>query len=158
MDLSEKIRAAVDNAVDQVNAMQASGRTVDKSPGTVLVGDQAVLDSLGVVNLIVALEQQLEDDAGISIPLTENPDLMDRHLTGGRSRSIPVVMVLDQDFEERGWWGPRPGPIQDWVVDEGLALESGDRYKVVRRFYARDKGRTTLEELLELMGSVALAV
>jgi acyl carrier protein len=77
MNLSEKIRAAVNNAVDQLNAVQASGQAVDKSPRTVLVGDQAVVDSLGFVNLIVALEQQLEEEVGIPIPLTENPDLME---------------------------------------------------------------------------------
>ena len=81
----------------------------------------------------------------------QNPDLMDRHLTGGKSRSIPVVMVLDENFEERGWWGPRPGPLQECVVEEGLAMDSADRYKEARKYYARDKGRTTLEELLGLM-------
>lgn len=81
----------------------------------------------------------------------ENPELMDAHLTGGRSRSIPVVMVLDPDGEEVGWWGPRPGELQEWVLGEGRALSSTDRYKVVRRWYARDKGRTLVEEILRVM-------
>jgi Thioredoxin len=85
----------------------------------------------------------------------ENLDLMDTHLTAGKSRSIPVVMVLDEDFQERGWWGPRPGPLQEWVVQEGLDMGSEDRYKEARRYYARDKGRTTLEELLGLMNATA---
>ncbi len=81
----------------------------------------------------------------------DNPDLMDAHLTNGRSRSIPVVIVYDQGFREIGWWGPRPGEIQEWVLGEGLAMPSPERYKVVRRWYAKDKGRTTLKELLELL-------
>ena len=80
----------------------------------------------------------------------DNPDLMDTHLTNGRSRSIPVVIVYDEDFREVGWWGPRPGEIQEWVMSEGLALPSPERYKHVRRWYARDRGRTTLAEILEL--------
>ena len=40
-------------------------------------------------------------------------------------------------------------------MDEGLALESGDRYKEVRRYYARDKGRTTVEEVLGLIRHAA---
>ncbi|MEM1044282.1 MAG: thioredoxin family protein [Bacteroidota bacterium] len=75
-------------------------------------------------------------------------DLMDRHLTNGRSRSIPVVLVLDADFVEHGWWGPRPSELQAWVMNEGLQLDPDERYKHVRRFYARDKGRTTLEEII----------
>jgi hypothetical protein len=80
----------------------------------------------------------------------DNPDLMDAHLTDGRSRSIPVVIVYDEAFREIGWWGPRPSELQSWVLREGLAMSSPERYKVVRRWYARDRGRSTLSELLDL--------
>lgn len=80
----------------------------------------------------------------------ENPDLMDAHLTGGTSRSIPVVVVYDADFREVGWWGPRPAEIQSWVLEEGLTMPSADRYKEVRRWYARDRGRSTLQEVLDV--------
>jgi hypothetical protein len=80
-----------------------------------------------------------------------NPDIMDGHLTNGRSRSIPIVIVYDADFEEIGWWGPRPREIQVWVMTEGLAMPSPERYKVIRRWYAQDRGRTTLEELLDII-------
>ena len=82
-----------------------------------------------------------------------NPDLMDGHLTNGRSRSIPVVIVYDENFEEVGWWGPRPGEIQAWVMDEGLAMSSPDRYKVIRRWYAKDRGRTTVSEVLDIVSA-----
>ena len=60
-------------------------------------------------------------------------------------------MVLDDDFRERGWWGPRPRELQDWVLTEGLALPSAERYREIRRWYARDGGRTTLEEVVALL-------
>jgi hypothetical protein len=85
----------------------------------------------------------------------ENPELMDTHLTDGRSRSIPVVMVLDPEYREVGWWGPRPRELQSWVLGEGRALDSDERYKVVRRWYARDKGRTVVEEVLRIMEEAA---
>lgn len=78
----------------------------------------------------------------------EHLDLMDAHLTNGTSRSIPVVILLDEDYIERGWWGPRPTDLQRWVLEEGIQMDSEERYKIVRRFYARDKGRTTLEEVV----------
>jgi hypothetical protein len=65
------------------------------------------------------------------------------------------VIVYDEDFREVGWWGPRPGEIQEWVLSEGLAMPSPERYKVVRRWYAEDKGRTTLRELLEVLAIAA---
>lgn len=85
----------------------------------------------------------------------ENLDLMDTHLTNGRSRSIPVVIVYDASFGEVGWWGPRPGEIQTWVMGEGLALPSPERYKVIRRWYAKDRGETTLKEILEIFSRAA---
>lgn len=80
----------------------------------------------------------------------ENPALMATHTTGGSS-SIPVVMVLDRAFDELGWWGPRPDELQAWVLEEGLALTKQERYKRVRTWYARDRGRTTLAEVLALI-------
>lgn len=85
----------------------------------------------------------------------ENPDLMDAHLTNGTSRSIPVLIVYDEAFRERGWWGPRPAPIQEWVVTEGMELDVKDRYREVRRYYARDKGRTALDEFLRILERAA---
>ena len=66
-----------------------------------------------------------------------------------------VVIVYDADFNEVGWWGPRPGEIQSWVMSEGLAMPSPERYKHVRRWYARDRGRTTLTELLDIFQKAA---
>ena len=84
-----------------------------------------------------------------------NPDLRDAHLTNG-SRSIPVVMVLDEQFTECGWWGPRPAPLQRWVLETGLGMPKEERYREVRRWYARDQGRTTLDEIVALLeGCVA---
>ncbi len=83
-----------------------------------------------------------------------NRDLMDAHLTGS-SRSIPIVIIYDADFREKGWWGPRPGPLQQWVMTEGLALPKPDRYPLIRAWYARDKGKTIVSELLSIIEKVA---
>ncbi|HAC05945.1 MAG TPA: hypothetical protein DC060_02105 [Gemmatimonadetes bacterium] len=101
---------------------------------------------------------RLADEAGWDMRVLsrdENPDLMDEHLTNGRSRSIPVVIVYDDNLDEVGWWGPRPSEIQAWIMDEGLAMPSPERYKAVRWWYARDHGRTTLEELLDVFRTAA---
>jgi hypothetical protein len=84
----------------------------------------------------------------------ENLDLMDAHLTG-TARSIPVVMALDDEFRERGWWGSRPAELQAWVLGPGRALEKEERYKAVRAWYARDAGKTTLEEVVRMLERAA---
>ena len=82
---------------------------------------------------------------------------MDTHLTNGTSRSIPVVIVLDADFEERGWWGPRPKALQERVAAEWKQLEKPERNKEIRRWYAVDKGRTILAEVVALLEQAAVA-
>jgi hypothetical protein len=79
---------------------------------------------------------------------------MDKHLTNGKSRSIPVVIFLDASFEERGWWGPRPESLQAWAMNEGIALPKDERYKALRTWYARDRGHTTLDEILTALERV----
>ena len=82
----------------------------------------------------------------------ENPELMDEYLTDG-SRSIPVVIVLDADNRPVGHWAPRPAELQEWVVREKRAglRPSKEIYRDARRWYARDKGESTLRELIEVI-------
>ena len=84
-------------------------------------------------------------------------DLMDEHLTGERrSRSIPVALLLDADGRERAWWGPRPAPLQAWFFSpEAQALTTDDRYRELRKWYARDRGRTTLDEVVTMIERAA---
>jgi len=85
-----------------------------------------------------------------------NPDVMDAHRTRG-TRSIPVVMVFDQEFLELGWWGPRPHRLQEWFLDEGARLERPDRSRRIREWYARDRGRSAQQEVLALVEAAAAA-
>lgn len=80
-----------------------------------------------------------------------NPDLMDAHLSPTGGQAIPVVIVYDADGNEHGWWGSRPGPLTAWFEAEGRAMEKEARYKHVRAWYARDRGRTTLDEIVALI-------
>lgn len=82
----------------------------------------------------------------------EHPDVMDRYLTG-RSRAIPIVLVLDADCREIGHWGPRPSELGSWVRRARETKPTPALYPQIRRWYARDKGETTLREILSLLPS-----
>jgi hypothetical protein len=84
----------------------------------------------------------------------QNLDLMDAHLTNG-GRAIPVVMILDEMYREVGWWGPRPDPLQDYFLRELRPLPKEERYPHLRAWYARDRGMTSLTELLDRIPSPA---
>ncbi len=80
----------------------------------------------------------------------ESLDLMDLYLTND-ARSIPIVIVLDEDFQPLAHWGPRPAELQEFVIGEKRAglRPSSEIYKDTRRWYARDRGETSVRELLE---------
>jgi hypothetical protein len=79
-------------------------------------------------------------------------DLMDQHLTNGRSRSIPIVILLDDRFVERAWWGPRGLEMQRWfATPEAQALSKDARYKELRIRYSRDRGRAILDEITSMI-------
>jgi len=85
----------------------------------------------------------------------EHPEVMDAYLTNG-ARAIPVVIVLTEAMEEVGHWGSRPSELQAFVMGErARGRRPKDYFAEVRRWYAEDKGESTLRELLAVMGAPA---
>ena len=81
----------------------------------------------------------------------EHPEVMDRYLNNG-ARAIPVVIVLTEAMEELGRWGSRPAELQALVVGErSQGRTSRVYFPDVRRWYAQDKGESTLREVLAVM-------
>ena len=111
-------------------------------------------DWCGDASNTVPVLAKLGDEAdGIDVRILkrdENPEVMDRYLTNG-ARSIPIVILLDSQFNEIGHWGPRPSELQQWVLDNKDRIPKEERYPQVRRWYAKDKGASTLREVLELL-------
>ncbi len=101
-------------------------------------------------NTIPFLARVTESVPGVDLRVVlrdANPAIMDRYLTNG-SRSIPVLIILDGEFREVGRWGPRPSELQAWVMANRPLLPKGEVVKEERRWYARDKGETTIREVL----------
>jgi thiol-disulfide isomerase/thioredoxin len=96
---------------------------------------------------------RLAEAAGLELRVVgrdSHPELIDAHLTSG-TRSIPVVIVLDHAYRERGWWGPRPAQLQRWYRNEAAWLAKDDRGRRKRAWYARDRGRTAVSELVQMV-------
>jgi hypothetical protein len=82
----------------------------------------------------------------------EHPEVMDAYLSNG-ARAIPIVIVLTEAMEEVGHWGSRPAELQAFVMAQrGAGHKSQAYFPDVRRWYAQDKGESTLREILEVMG------
>jgi hypothetical protein len=132
-------------------------RRVASLPGTwhlLVLSEDWCGDAVNTVPVVARLAERCPNLDLRVLGRDANPDLMSSHLTG-TSRSIPVIIVLDEAFEERGWWGPRPTVLQRWVSGQGQLLEKTSRYREARTWYARDRGRTTLEEVVSMLERAA---
>lgn len=83
----------------------------------------------------------------------ENDALMDRFLTNG-GRSIPKLIVLDAVTNDvLADWGPRPAEAKQLIIDyktkHGVIDETAKTD--LQKWYLKDKGLSTQQELLELM-------
>lgn len=81
----------------------------------------------------------------------ENPELIAAHLTNG-SQSIPKLIQLNENYELKLDWGPRPKLAQELVMqlksDPTKALTYSDE---LHKWYALDKQKEIIRELTDLI-------
>jgi hypothetical protein len=128
----------------------ARAKAINKRVNLLVLNEDWCGDSVNILPYVARLVEASNLIEMRIVGRDTNRDLMDAHLTG-HSRSIPVVVVYDENFHELGWWGPRPAPLQQWMTTDGLALPKPDRYPLIRAWYARDKGRTIVSEILSII-------
>jgi acyl carrier protein len=58
-------------AIDDLNEQLPSGRKLEKTPETVLLGAGGTIDSVSFINLIVLLEEKCQENFGVAVSLTE---------------------------------------------------------------------------------------
>ncbi|MEH6944679.1 thioredoxin family protein [Bacillus sp. JJ722] len=69
----------------------------------------------------------------------ENLELMDQYLTNGTARSIPIIVLIDENGEEFAKWGPRAAKVQAMVDDKRKVLPAHEDpafESAIKEFYA----------------------
>lgn len=72
-----QIQTTVFRAIDRVNEVLLDENMLAKETTTILVGPGAVLDSMGFVNFIVALEEEIAEATGLNLNLVEQLNAAD---------------------------------------------------------------------------------
>ncbi len=110
-------------------------------------GDGAIhlplIEKMAALNPRIRLCILLRDD---------NPEVIDEYLTEG-TRSIPKLILLDENLEELGVWGPRPAGATK-IRDDWKAAGGGDKDAMlenIQRWYLQDKGISVQREVLALL-------
>jgi len=82
----------------------------------------------------------------------ENLELMDQFLTRN-ARAVPIFLFLDENYSLIARFGPRPQAAQAIFEMHREEFKSGkiekaEVIKKIRNFYAKDKGKAILNDLL----------
>jgi len=67
----DNIYKSIYKSIDEVNSQMSKEEQLIKSPDTVLYGESSSIDSIGLINIIVTVEQNIEDDFEKSITLAD---------------------------------------------------------------------------------------
>jgi hypothetical protein len=110
-------------------------------------GDAAQI--LPVLNKITEASSKIEMKI---VCRDENEELMDNYLTNG-SKSIPKVIIVDENYDVINSWGPRPliatQMVQDYKAKNGVI---DDEFKKdLQIWYNKDKGKSTQQDIMKLL-------
>lgn len=105
--------------------------------------------------IIPALAKMAEQASSIEMRLIwrdEYPELINEYLTNGVSKSIPVLIRLDENFQPLGKWGPRPQSAQAMFVRHKEEGTDPKRAKEeLHLWYARNKQQELQAEIYRML-------
>ncbi|GAB0155462.1 thioredoxin family protein [Chryseobacterium sp. Alg-005] len=79
--------------------------------------------------------------------------LIDQFLTDG-TQSIPKVLILDHNFNVKNSWGPRPKFGKELLMKFKADPEAYPReqfYNDLQIYYAKNRGKDAIQEIVELL-------
>lgn len=82
----------------------------------------------------------------------EGRRIQSAHLTPDGRLATPTVIVLDEANRFIGAWIERPSELQAWYIAHKPTVTSDELYTHVSKWYADDAGRSTIRELLVILG------
>ena len=144
MDRWDKHAAFSERTVETVKGL-------DRSLDILVITEGWCGDAAQIVPVIEKLSKLSDKIRTHYILRDENLEIMDMFLTNGKSRSIPIFVIIENG-QVIGKFGPRPVPAQA-LIDQLKAENAG--MDVVKEklhlWYARDKHKALEEEFVEVL-------
>ena len=98
MSKNEQVLHAIYAAMDEVNPHLPQKLRMNKSMDTALYGQKGTLDSLALVTLIVAIQERVEQDLGVSVNLADDRTLSQENSPFQSVRTLAeyITQLLDE--------------------------------------------------------------
>lgn len=104
--------------------------------------------------IVPAISKFFEESNEVKIFLKDNNhNLINEFLTNG-TQSIPIVVLLDENIDVITHWGPRPKFGMELLAKFKANPETYSKkefYNDLQVYYAKNKGKDVIEEILELI-------
>lgn len=138
--------AAVDAAaIDQVRAVDGKRRIL-------AVAEDRCSDSAWAIPYIAKLAAAVPEKLELRvIGRTEGRRLQSAHLTPDGRRATPTIVVLDENNQFVGAWVERPIELQKWFIENKPTVGSDELHTHMDDWYAKDDGRSTVREVVEIL-------
>lgn len=110
------------------------------------------------VNTIPYIARLVEGVNGLDMRIIDSEvgkGVMDAHPTPDGRGATPTVLLLDEDGRRVGCWTERPSELQKWWIENPDHLSSRRKLRQKYAWYDRDKGESTLEEIVGLIEAAA---
>ncbi len=96
----EDVITEIYKSIDEVN--ETSGIILSKEPDTKLFGGDSNIDSLGLVNLIVSVESNINETFNLSISLADEKAMSQKHSPFRTVETLADYIVLLINEESNG--------------------------------------------------------
>lgn len=150
--LNEARMNRLDKTMKVVDDVKLKLINLDKKYTWLVISESWCGDAAQILPILNKMSE-VTDNVNLRIVLRdENSDLINQFLTNG-SKSIPIVIILEEDLKVINTFGPRPNAARKIVeeyklkngsIDETLKIE-------LQKWYLADKGTSTQKEIVELM-------
>ena len=111
-----------------------------------------------VVQSLPPIIRMLERSSAIEYRIfkrDESPDIMDKYLTDGVTKSIPYLVFMDSSLNEVGTWGPRPTDCQAIMRDNKGKIPMDQIYPQLRAWYKENGNGPLIREIREKLEQLA---
>ena len=145
-------QSRLDRKLKLTESLLGSVTNLDKSLKWLLITEHWCGDASQINPIISKIAEMSEGKIDLRFTYRDkNEELINAHLTDGRSKSIPILLSFDSEFNLLGAYGPRPDEAQELVKS---LLAKKESYNIpLHTWYAKDKQQAIqldLEKILSL--------
>jgi len=116
----------------------------------VLITEPWCGDAAHTVPFIIKMAE-LNSKINLEIQLRDSDSEIDQYLTHG-GKSVPMLIVRDEEKKDLFVWGPRPKELQAIYLDLKAKNEIFEEIKtILQKWYNEDKGERIQDEILKLL-------